>query len=246
MSEHTTNNYRALLFDLDGTLLGLDIEKFVPAYIEALSEKFTGYIEKNDFARFLFEATNIMVRNRDPLKNNETVFYEEFCRLTEQPFDRIKPVVDSFYRDVFPKLSYWGEELPYARAVVEKAKHKHLTLVLATNPIFPAAAILQRLSWSGLSKRDFSLVTTMENMHFCKPNPEYYQEISQQINCSPENCLMVGNDTLEDLSASETGMDTFLVEDCLLDRGSNSANPTYRGSLKELATFIDKLEPGRT
>ncbi len=114
--------------------------------------------------------------------------------------------------------------------------------MLATNPIFPATAILQRLSWSGLSADNFQLITTMENMHFCKPNPGYYLEITSNINCPPENCLMAGNDTIEDLNASEAGIDTFLVEDSILHRGEEEPISNYRGSLKDLALFINSIE----
>ncbi len=236
--------YRALLLDLDGTLLGLDLEKFIPAYIEALAEKFDGFLNREEFARCLFEATNIMVRNRDPHKNNEKVFYEEFCRLTKQSREQIKPIVDNFYRDVFPGLSTWGKVLPHAREVIDAAREKNVILVLATNPIFPAEAIFERLTWSGIDPENFSLVTTMENMHFCKPNPEYYLEISRLIKCPPPDCLMAGNDTVEDLSAAETGMDTFLVEDYILDRSQGKPAYTYRGSLKELALFVETLAAG--
>lgn len=234
--------YKALLLDLDGTLLDLDIEKFIPAYIEALSAKFNGFVNRDRFVQYLFRATNKVIQNNDPLKKNETVFYEEFCRLLGLSYKQIKPLEIEFYRDDFPSLSCWGREHPCARLVIEAARRKNLTLVLATNPIFPAAAILQRLSWGGLSEELFDLITTMENMHFCKPNPAYYLEITNIINCLPENCLMAGNDTIEDLSAAEAGLDTFLVEDFILHRSKEEPFSNYRGSLKDLAFFIDSLK----
>ncbi|MFO7952618.1 MAG: HAD family hydrolase [Bacillota bacterium] len=238
---HKKQKYRALLLDLDGTLLGLDLEKFIPAYIEVLSREFDGCIDRNEFARHLFEATNAMIQNQDPAKTNETAFYEEFCRLTGQAYENIKPVVDNFYQNVFPQLSGWGQQLPYTREVIDAAREKKLILVLATNPIFPAAATCERLSWSGLPVENFQLVTTMENMHFCKPNQEYYREISRLINCPPSECLMAGNDTLEDLSAAEVGMDTFLVEGYILDRTQKDPVYDYRGSLKDLALLVENL-----
>ncbi len=96
MRNERTKPYKALLLDLDGTLLDLDIKTFVPAYIEALSGKFTGFISKDNFVKCLFEATNKMVQNVDPFKNNETVFYEEFYRLLDQPFEQIKHIEKDF------------------------------------------------------------------------------------------------------------------------------------------------------
>jgi len=241
MTAPNDKRYQALLVDLDGTLLDLDHENFLRAYIEALAGKFSAYLSTDNFIRHLFEAINVMLENHDPQKYNETVFYEEFCRRIGQSRRQIQPLVDDFYRHDFPKLNSWGSEHPYASRVIEKAKNKNLICVLATDPVFPAAATLQRLSWSGLSPADFQLITTMENMHFCKPNPAYYLEIAEAINCPPHQCLMAGNDTLEDLIASEAGMDTFLVEDLIFDRGNEEPTFTYRGKLQDLARFIDGL-----
>ncbi len=59
------NSYKALLLDLDGTLLDLKINQFIAAYIEALVKKFSGYIKQEDFARHLFGVTRVMVANED-------------------------------------------------------------------------------------------------------------------------------------------------------------------------------------
>lgn len=241
MSKDKTGRYRALLIDLDGTLLDIDLEKFIPAYTEVLARRFTDFIDKEDFIRHLFGATNAMVQDNNPHKKNRTVFMEDFSRRTGQPCERIERIIEDFYRRDFPALSCWGREVPHARPVVELAREKGLTLVLATNPIFPETAVLERLSWSGLSEDFFDLITTTDNMHFCKPKPEYYLEISRLINCPPENCLMAGNDTVEDLSASLTGMETFLVDDFMLHRSSEEPLCSYRGSLKDLAEFIENL-----
>lgn len=240
MAENS-KQYRALLLDLDGTLLNLDIEQFIPAYIDVLSRRFTGLIERELFMRHLFGATRKVVENDNPDQNNAYIFYKEFCRRTGLSYEQIKPIIDDFYRNDFPELSCWGKEHPHARELVATARRKGLQLVLATNPIFPATAIHQRLAWGGLDKEDFHLITTMDNMHFCKPNPRYYLEISEKIDCPPENCLMAGNDTREDLAAAAAGMDTYLVEDYILHRSDGEAESDYRGKLEDLAIFIGSL-----
>ncbi|HED24302.1 MAG TPA: HAD family hydrolase, partial [Firmicutes bacterium] len=157
-------------------------------------------------------------------------------------YEQIKPIIDDFYRDDFPELSCWGKEHPHARELVATARRKGMQLVLATNPIFPATAVYQRLSWGGLNRDDFHLVTTMDNMHFCKPNPRYYLEISAKIGCPPEQCLMAGNDTREDLVAAEAGMDTYLVEDYILHRTEGETISNYRGKLADLISLIKTLD----
>ena len=234
-------HYEALLLDLDGTLLDIDLEKFIIAYIDALSQKFTGHISRDDFIVHLFGATSVMVDNNDPSKKNKTVFYENFCQRIGLTRKHIEPIIEDFYKYDFPDLRCWGRKHPHSRAVIEAAKLQKLPLVLATNPIFPATAVKQRLAWSGLAEKDFQLLTSMDNMHFCKPNPAYYLEIAEKIGFPPERCLMAGNDTLEDLIASEVGMTTYLVEDSILLRSDAEPVSDYRGSLKELAAFIETL-----
>ncbi len=234
--------YKALLIDLDGTLLDIDLDSFMFDYVDALSQRFAGYLDRDDFVRHLFASTRVTVENTDPSMKNEVVFYEEFCRRIGYSHDQIRPLIDDFYRREFARLSCWGREHPYSGAVIAAAKRKNLALILATNPIFPAAATLQRLAWAGLSANDFQLITTMENMHFCKPKKEYYLEIADRIGFNPHQCLMAGNDTLEDLIASETGMETFLVEDFILQRGNAEPSCNYRGNLSELAAFVEELK----
>ena len=234
--------YAALLVDLDGTLLNIELERFVLAYVDALSHRFTDLVEKEDFIRHLFTATAMMIENSDPAVNNEKAFYAVFCPLIGQPLEKIEPIIDHFYKNDFPALSCWGNVQPAAKAVVETARTKKIPLVLATNPIFPATATLQRLAWGGLEANNFQLITTMETMHFCKPNPKYYLEIAEIIGCPPESCLMAGNDTLEDLVAAEVGMDTFLVEDFILHRQGTDYACDYRGSLEDYLAFIRTLD----
>jgi FMN phosphatase YigB (HAD superfamily) len=233
--------YDALLIDLDGTLLEIDLEKFILAYVDLLSKRFKKYLEREDFIAHLFGSTAVMVESTDPNKQNRVVFYEDFCQRIDMSLDEIEPIIDQFYKNDFPTLSCWGREHPSARAVVEASRSKNLRLVLATNPLFPSTAVLQRLSWAGLAENDFMLITSMDNMHFCKPKPQYYHEIADKIGCSPENCLMAGNDTLEDLIAAETGMDTFLVEDSILQRSEEEPYCDYRGKLKDLVSLLKSL-----
>lgn len=232
------NKYEAILLDLDGTLLDIDLDKFIVAYVNALSARFSAYLDRESFIAHLFGSTSVMVENNDHQLKNRDVFYGDFCTRIGLSYEEIKPVIDHFYEHDFPQLNCWGRRLPLAQEVVDRVQEKKLPLVLATNPIFPPAAVYQRLSWAGLKEEYFKLITTMDNMHFCKPNPNYYLEIASKIDCPPERCLMAGNDTLEDLIAARAGMDTFLVEDFILERVNHEPICDYRGSLRDLAEFL--------
>lgn len=233
--------YRALLLDLDGTLLEIDMKEFIPAYIQALAPYFAGIVSPENFARHLLKATEEMIQSRNPDRANEDIFFDSFCRLLEKPYETIRPILDRFYMEEYPRLKRWSRPHPAADTVVNTAKRRNLILVLATNPVFPLVAIEQRLSWGGLKSEDFNLITAIENMHFCKPRPEYYLEIAEKIGCKPGQCLMAGNDVLEDLAAADAAMDTYLVEDFILNRDGVVPVYDYRGRLQELVTFIEQL-----
>ena len=52
---------------------------------------------------------------------------------------------------------------------------------------------------------------------------------------------MVGNDVAEDMVARELGMKTFLLTDCLINRGNEDISVYPNGSFDELIEFINSL-----
>lgn len=233
--------YEAILLDLDGTLIDLDLSQFIPSYMALLSEKFTDFIDSKTFGALLFASTEVMVKNSGGLFTNRDVFYKDFCRRTGFKLETIEPRIDDFYQNDYPGLSRFSRPLPAAKTIADTLLNKKIPVVLATNPIFPPEAVEQRVVWGELKTGHFDLITTMDNMHYCKPNPDYYSEIAEMIGVRPEKCLMVGNDTVEDMAAGKAGMETFLVEDFLLNRTGTEPRSHYRGSLTDFLQFIQQI-----
>lgn len=101
----------------------------------------------------------------------------------------------------------------------------------------------QRIKWSGLNEKDFAYITSYENSRYCKPNPSYYKELAQKINVLPNECLMVGNDTLEDMyAAKQAGMHVFLLTDCLINKQRYDISQYPRGSYSQLLSYISNLK----
>ena len=68
----------------------------------------------------------------------------------------------------------------------------------------------------GLKEEDFDHVTAYETEKYAKPNPDYYRAICARLGVKPEECLMIGNDTREDMhAAAEAGLNCYLVTDCI-------------------------------
>ena len=230
-----------VLFDLDGTLLPMDQEKFVHTYMGLLTKKMVPYgYEPQHLMSAVWSGTDAMVKN-DGTQTNEEVFWTEFCRVFGPDARKDEPLFAEFYASEFAHTRTVCGFAPEAAQILELLKEKDITVVLATNPLFPDIATRQRIRWAGLEHGDFALVTTYENSHYCKPNPDYYREILRKLGKSPANCLMVGNDVQEDLiPARETGMEVFLLTDCLIDRQKTDLGGYSRGGFDELKEFLLK------
>ncbi|MEW6171522.1 MAG: HAD family hydrolase [Bacillota bacterium] len=233
--------FKYILFDLDGTLLPMDKKRFLDGYLNALAARMSPYLPPGEFIDHLLASTRAMVVNSDPGRTNREVFIEDFFARTGLPEDEILPVFDRFYREDFPDLAPLTRPTALAPKVLRRVLESGADIVIATNPVFPRAAVEERLRWAVGTGFPFRLVTTYEIMHFCKPNPMYYEEIAAYLGAPPERCLMLGNDVEEDLVAAETGMSTYLVEDQAIHRGIRPCNPDYRGSLEDCYRFLAGL-----
>lgn len=234
-----------LLFDLDGTLLPMDNDHFTQGYFKQLIPHLAHLLEKDKFIKLLWSSTETMVRDDNPAKSNEQVFKEDFLAKSGLTEEEVWPILLAFYEKEFPGLHHLTSPTALSRQVVETAIDKGYTVVLATNPLFPRTAIEARMKWAGVEDLPFALVTTLEEMHFCKPNPNYYREILAKIGKRPEECMMIGNDGFEDMVAGKLGMQTYLVTDCLIDRDMLTGLIQHQGSMQDLLEFIKGL-PDRT
>ena len=54
-----------VLFDLDGTLLSIDMEEFMHSYFRAVAESFKGILEPKSLLENIMKATEYMVRNTE-------------------------------------------------------------------------------------------------------------------------------------------------------------------------------------
>jgi FMN phosphatase YigB (HAD superfamily) len=234
---------RTVLFDLDGTLLPLDIDTFIRKYFRLLTVKVTAVLPIDNLADRVMRSTMVMINSLDPAKTNQQVFQEDFLADIGHPPETVLSLIDQFYEKDFSSLQDGVPASEHARAAVEGAVRHGCEVVVATNPIFPERAIRERLRWAGVDGFDYRLVTTYENMHFCKPRIEYYQEILEKIVRSPGDCLMVGNDVEEDLIASQLGIRTFLVTDLLLNPRQREYSTDYEGTLADLARFLREELP---
>ncbi|MFQ6016486.1 MAG: HAD family hydrolase [Anaerolineae bacterium] len=230
---------RALLFDLDGTLLDNDMETFLPPYFEALTKRLAQLIPPDQLITQILASTSVMMANTDPTKTNQQVFLEDFFPKIGYPAEELMPLFDEFYANDYPKLQRHVRKRPEARSLMETIFRAGYSVVIATDPVFPLTAVQQRLQWAGVSDFPYALVTSYENMHFCKPHGQYYQEVAQRIGRETGQCLMVGNDLKRDIvPAARVGMRTFLVAERPPESLDATTNVDLCGSLTDLSRLI--------
>lgn len=233
---------KTLLFDLDGTLLNVDMDVFLPGYLKAVAGRLAEVVPPKELVAALMASTDEMVRNDDPERSNEQVFWEDFSARTGLAAEEWIPVFTDFYRTDFHRLKSLTSPFPDARETVELAVAQGYEVVLATNPVFPRVAIDARLSWAGLDGLPFRLVTSYESMHFCKPNPRYFSEILAMLGREPGESVMIGNDAAEDMAAEQAGLRTFLTTGFLVNKDHRGWHPTWQGSLADLRRRIQARE----
>ena len=208
-----------ILFDLDGTLLPMDVEEFTHRYfgliLQTMNEK--GFDGKMILDAIL-SSTKAMILN-DGKKTNEEVFWENFTSLTNLSRDLMEPHFNDFYEHVFDQIDSHVQSENMKQAV-NILKEKNYRLILSTNPLFPRIATLKRIQWAGLDPNDFDYITTYENSSACKPNLAYYEEIIDKLDLDIKECMMVGNDVQEDGILEKIGIPVYLVSDYLLNRNN--------------------------
>ena len=230
--------YKAVLFDLDGTLLPMDQEEFTEGYFRLLAKKMAphGY-DPERLVKAVWTGTAAMVKN-DGRQSNEAAFWESFAAVFGERARADLPLFQAFYENEFQGAKAFCGFNPMAAETVARVRAAGCRTVLATNPIFPAVATESRVRWAGLKPSDFELVTTYENIGYCKPNPDYYRALLERLRLPPESCLMVGNDAAEDLAAERAGMEVFLLTDCLINKEGRDLSACPHGGFDRLLEFL--------
>lgn len=230
-----------VLFDLDGTLLPMDQDRFVRAYFGLLARTMAplGYAPEK-LLDVIIKGIQAMVQN-DGAATNEDVFWRVFCEAFGEQAREDMPRFETFYRNEFQQAKAACGFDPRAAQTIHAIKDKGFRVVLATNPLFPRVATHSRIRWAGLEPQNFELVTTYENSRFCKPDLRYYEEILGKLQVQPGECLMVGNDADEDMVAERLGMRVFLLTDCLINRQAQDVSRWPRGSFDALMAYVQEL-----
>ncbi len=232
---------KAIFFDLDGTLLPMNEEEFTALYMRLLCKTMAGHgYDPQSMTKALWGGVGKMYHN-DGSQTNEDAFWTYFAGELGDHVLQDKPLFDEFYRNEFREVGNICKANPYAVAAVRYAKAKGLKTVLSTNPLFPLAGILTRMSFVGLQEDDFDWITTYDNSSWCKPNPKYFEALCKQLNLSPDEVFVFGNNDVEDYACAKgAGIDCCLVGDMLLLHPDKQLRCPHI-AFDQMTAYIDSL-----
>lgn len=230
------------MFDMDGTLLPMDMKEFTGGYFKYLCERLRPFgLEDKKLVEAIWKGTAAMQAN-DGTYLNRDVFWKCFGTLIDGPVEEIEAECDGFYSKEFNQAVRFTQKNPLAVKAVELAHKKAELVSLSTNPLFPMVGQISRMDWIGLKPEDFDLVTSYETDYYCKPNPKYFEKVMERLNVNPSECLMIGNDEYEDMyCATLAGIDGYLVTDTMI---SSKEHPWDgpRGTFEELIELLENLD----
>lgn len=239
MSYKTDTIRPVILFDLDGTLLPMDMENFEKMYFKGLCG-FMTELPPEQVISSVWAGTKAMVLNDGSVTNREA-FAKVFSKESGIDYDKNEERFMEFYRTVFQKCVDACAVTETSREIVHTLQKKGYTVAVATNPIFPQIATYSRLRWLGLEAEEFPLVTTFENSHRAKPNPAYYEEVCDKLGVKPSDCIMIGNDVGEDGCAASLGIKVMIVTDCLLNPKNLPMDSFETGTLADVLAWAKAL-----
>lgn len=234
---------KAVLFDLDDTLLRLNLTAFIARYVAGAAQLLGQAARMSPAALavpFMRGLLAMDAQDRRDSLTNEQIYNQTFFSACGIPLDDpvIHDLVDYYEREVVPGFArgvVGARPVEGAREAIDAVHGMGLVCALATNPTFSLSCDLARMGWAGVGEGDFALISTYSNSTRCKPSVRYYQEFANQLGVRLEECLMVGNDARRDIVRPDCGLRTAYVGH------ARPRDAVWRGSMAQLASELPEL-----
>lgn len=231
---------KAVLFDLDGSLLQMNEPKFVAKFAHLVNLKFAnkGY-DYDEISQVFWKAVERVYKN-DGSKLNIDVFWDHLVEHYGEDVLKEKSTVEEYYNNEFKDVKTEFYPNPIAKEIVKFVNENNLLCILATQPIFPLIGVINRMDFVGLEESDFTYITNMENSKFTKANPKYYKDLLEKFNLKDDEVIMFGNHYYEDgESTLVNNIKTFLIEGCII-KDTKSTNEFEKVKMNEIIPTIKK------
>ena len=234
---------KAVLFDLDDTLLRLNLTAFVARYVAGASRLLASVARTSPVSLgvpYVRAFLAMDAQDREDSLTNERLFNQTILETTGIPLDDpvIADLMTYYETEIVPGFAggvVAARPVTGAREAIETVHDAGLICALATNPTFSLACDRARMGWAGVDESDFALVSTYSNSTRCKPSVRYYQEFANQLGVRLEECLMVGNDAVRDIVRDGCGLRTAYVGH------ARPKDAVWRGPMERLARELPDL-----
>ncbi|MCT4776803.1 HAD family hydrolase [Exiguobacterium aquaticum] len=187
---------KAVLFDLDGTLLNRDesVRRFIHDQYTRLKGHLTG-IEERDYVTRFIELDHHGYRWKDAVYD-QLIQEFEISGITRQ----------ELLDDYVNRFQHFCVAFPNLKPMLSALKARGLRLGIITN----GSGEFQMKSIRGLGIHDYFdciLVSEWEGMK--KPDPELFQRALERLDVTPGTAMFVGDHALHDIQAAKrVGMRT--------------------------------------
>ena len=168
---------RHILFDLDGTLLPMVQDEFVKYYMPLLARSYMSAgvsVDPKKFIGAVWAGYEAMVKN-DGSRTNREAFWSYMEPELPLSTEESESIALKFYENEFNQAICTTRPTTVSDQIVKKAKERGFETYLATNPVFPRCATLNRIRWAGLDAEDFKVITTYENVYILQAEPGVFQ-----------------------------------------------------------------------
>lgn len=231
---------KAIMFDLDGTLVPLKDDEFIREYFRLLCKKLmpVGY-DKDLLIKTVMEGDKLM-RLNDGKQTNEVVFWNHMAEVYGDEKRADERIFHEFYLNEFKQIQVVAGQNDKAREVVDFCKSKGLKVIVATSPVFPVEAMVARLGFVGLKEDEFDYITSYETCSYSKPNPKFFEEILAKNGLSADEVLYFGNSEKDDgIPATAVGIKSFMVGNQIIV-DENNPNKFKHYDFDEIIDIIDE------
>lgn len=211
---------KTVFLDLDDTLLRTNTNQFIAQYLGGMTNHLvTRYpaLAQSSVSpgKALQRALGATFQNLDPTLTNAEVFGDALQAMLELPVETLQVLFEEYNATAFPALVSLTSRIEIAVTLIERLADMGIGVVIATNPVFTLDSIQHRLTWAGLDnpRVPFAFVSSINDLHFTKPNPQYYEELLARTGAEADETIMVGDSLTEDMiPAAKAGLNTFWID----------------------------------
>ena len=196
-----------IFLDYDGTLIKTKEEDFTKLYLTSLAKRAS--MGSKHLEGLIVTITKDLIRNQNGKKNIYDQFMEKITNLSGINALKWEKIFYEYYESDFKNLK---AHIIKNDKLVESVKNTKNEIIFASNALFPKIAVSVRLSFIDMKIEDFKYLAYMENSHWLKPNPKFFEEITEKNNLKPSECIMIG-DSEFDKSCEKAGIRFIHVKD---------------------------------